>query len=58
MISKRYIFNKKIPFYYSKLQKEKIKEFEKKISLKNKEIEECYICKNKDFIQISEKDKY
>lgn len=58
LISKRYKYDWNIPFIYSKNQKNKIREFESKVSLKNRPYQECYLCKEKEFTKIAEKDKY
>lgn len=57
-ISERYKYNGKLAFYLSSKQKESIFNFEKINSLKNKSLENCYICNSDSFLQISDKDKY
>ncbi len=58
LVSKRYKYDGKIPFYFSKKRKNKIREFEEKNSLRNKDTQACYVCWWENFTKLWEKDKY
>lgn len=58
LLEKRYIYNNKIPYLFTKYQKKNIIEFENKISLKNKKINKCYICNSEYFLKISSRDRF